>query len=252
MQIKVKKVILLTVAAAIGLMSIRLLFTVVPQKEEKIDTSAGVSYISKQEKISVTQLQTTQKSNTKKKSKKIKNNNFNAAYKDILLAGDSLIEAIDTYDILDSDQVYGVVGGSTIYLEDNLNDIVKRHPKYLVLHYGGNELGPKSYTDIFIPRYKRCIKKLQKKLPNTKIYVDSIFPFEKQALKSSKYGKNIPHFNKCMKEMAKELGVHFIDFTPEFKSYKRNYYDADGIHPIKDFYTEQYLPFVYSEVMSEN
>ncbi len=255
MQNKIKKVILLIVAAAIGLMSIRLLFTVTPQREAKIDTAQGVSYIAEQEKISVTQLHTTtEKSNPKKKHKrlKIKNNNYKAAFKDILIAGDSLVEAIYEYKILNRSQVFGMIGGTTIYLSENIDKIVKQKPKYIVLHYGENELGKKKYADIFIPRYTKCIKKLQKKLPDTEIYVDSIFPVQKKAHKKEPYTKNIPYYNQRLEKMADELGVHYIDFTPEFKQYKKNYYDADGIHPLKKFYTEEYLPLVYTEVMSKN
>ena len=255
MQSKAKRVILLIVAAAIGLMSTRLLFTVIPQKEAKIDTSAGVSYISEHEAIKVTQTTTKKEPETtgkKKKRLKIKNNNYKAAYKDILIVGDSLVEAITEYGILDDKQVIGMIGGTTIYLSEITDKIVKKKPKAIVLHFGENELGKKSYADIFIPRYAKSIKKLKKKLPNTEIYVDSIFPVKKKAYKKEPYTKNIPYYNKRLKAMAKELGVHYIDFTPEFKSYKKDYYDADGVHPIKSFYTQQYLPYVYTEVKSKN
>ncbi|MBQ9531300.1 MAG: hypothetical protein IJR70_04435 [Eubacterium sp.] len=252
MQIKHKRVILLILAAAIGLMSIRLLFTVFPQKVAKIETSQGISYISEQEAKRATRPKTTKKESKTKKHKrlKIKNNNYKAAFKDILIVGDSLTYAIYEYGILDKDQVFGQVGGTTIYLDETIKKIVKENPKYLVLHFGENELGKKSYADIYINRYKKCIKTLKKKLPDTEIYVDSIFPVEKKAHKSEPYTKNISYYNEKLKKMAKELGVKYIDFTPEFKSYKKNYYDADGIHPKYSFYTEQYLPYVYTEVMS--
>ena len=257
MQIKHKKVILLILAAAIGLMSIRLLFTVFPQREAKIDTSAGVSYISEHEAISATHVKTTtekaSKTNKKQKRLKIKNNNYKKAFKDILIAGDSLTYAIYEYGILDEDQVLGKVGGTTIELEDKyIKKIVKAKPKYLVLHFGENELGKKSYAKIYTDRYKRCLKKLKKKLPDTEIYVDSIFPVQKKAHKSEPYTVNIDYYNKQLKKMAKEAGVHYIDFDGEFKSYKKSYYDKDGIHPKYDFYTKEYLPYVYTEVMSKN
>ena len=48
--------------------------------------------------------------------------------------------------------------------------------------------------------------------------------------------------------MCKNIGVTFIDYDSLWASFSKNYYDLDGIHPVSSFYTEQYLPFVLTEV----
>ena len=58
----------------------------------------------------------------------------------------------------------------------------------------------------------------------------------------------IPDYNKLIKEMCKEVGVTYVDYDPFFASFTENYYDPDGVHPKYKFYTEQYLPFLYTEV----
>lgn len=263
MQNKLNKAILLIVAVAIGLMSTRLLFTLIPQKEAKISTYEGISYIEKLNSSSTSKKKTTAQKPSSKKGEKssrankkntespiIKDGNFKAAFNDIIISGDSLVKAINEYGILDSSQVIAEIGVGTKYLEKTTDEIVKASPKYLILHYGENELDEKENAKYFVARYKKCIETLKKKLPDTAIYVDSIFPVLDKAHKSEPYTVNIDYYNELLKEMTKEVGVHYLDFTPLWKNADKNYYDADGIHPLSSFYTEQYLPYVYTEVKS--
>ena len=264
-----KKAVLLFFAVAIGLMSIRLFITTYPQQGEKVDTAEGISYIASHETVKATQSTTkkkelisskqNKKNNKKKKNAKkktesptIKDGNFRAAYKDFIISGDSLVKAIEEYGYLDNKTVRAEIGVGTSYLSKTTKDIVAAKPKYLILHYGENELDKKENAVNFINRYKKCIRTLQKQLPDTKIYVDSIFPVQKKAHKSEPYTVNIGYYNGLLKKMAAELKVGYIDFTPLWKSFDKNYFDADGIHPLGTFYTEQYLPYVYTEVMSKN
>ena len=269
MHNKLNKTILLIVAAAIGLMSTRLLFTLFPQKEAKIDTSPGISYLHQVEDENFSSDKTTmpketqsKKANKGAKNKQkttksqstaaIKNGNLRAAYKDFIISGDSLVKSIYEYGILDSETVIAEIGVGTSYLKETTDKIIKAKPKYLVLHYGENELDEKENAVYFINRYKKCIKELQKELPETEIFVDGIFPVLEKAYEDEPYTVNIDYYNSLIKDMAKELGVKFIDFSPLFKSFDKEYYDADGIHLLASFYKEQYLPYVYTEVLSKN
>ncbi len=264
-------VILILVAVAVGLMSIRLLFTLFPQKEAKADTSEGVSYLAAHESSTVSRTSSSKQEasgaaqekaggaaeksgaadTTEQRTQppKIKNGNFRAAYKDFLLSGDSLVKAICEYGILDDNQVIAKIGVGTSYLTETTDRIVAKKPKYLVLHYGENELDEKENAKYFIKRYKKCILRLKDRLPDTEIYVDSIFPVLEKAYQDEPYTVNIAYYNELLKTMAEEAGVHYLDFTPLWESAEKNYYDADGIHPLRTFYTEQYLPFVYKEVL---
>ena len=49
--------------------------------------------------------------------------------------------------------------------------------------------------------------------------------------------------------MTQELGVHYIDHTPQWAAFEKNYYEGDGIHPVYSYYKEKYLPYIYTEVM---
>jgi len=274
MQSVFNKVMLVIVALVVGAMSFRMVTFFVPQNKVDVDTSAGVSYLSAlqtaeefeittetippttEETTSETTEETTAEpdpvfeENPTATTRKgiIAKNNFRAAYKDTIIAGDSLVQALTEYSILSNKTVYAQVGASTAHLKKNTDKIVNAKPKYLILHYGENELDDKKRAPNFIKRYKSCIKTLKQKLPDTEIYVDSIFPVMDKAHKLEKYTVNIDYYNELIRDMCEELDVHYIDFDPLWASFEKNYYDNDGIHPVKKFYTEQYLPFVYGEV----
>ena len=250
------KILPLLLLLTIGFLSIRLFVLVVPAKTESADIRPGIEYLS-----SVMQTNTqntapttveTEQTTTENKVRQnietaIKKGNFNYAFKETVISGDSIVKAIDEYDLLDSTRVIAEIGASTHYLASVTDEIVAAKPKYLILHYGENEVGGKDYSS-FIKRYTECVKKLKKELPHTEIYIDSIFPVSDKALEREPYLKYIGDYNAAMKNMAIELGVHYIDFDAMWQGFEKNYYDADGIHPLRSFYTEQYLLYILKEV----
>ena len=191
----------LVLVLAVCLMFIRLLSVVLPQEENEIDTSAGMSYLAGTEQTEITESlisemttsvseQTTETETVQETSEEttpettqyyeIKDGNFRAAYDDIIIAGDSLVKAIAEYGILDDDQVIAEIGAHTRHLSSVTDQIVYSNPKYLVLHYGENELDEEANAPYFISRYKECIIRLQEELPDTEIFVGSISPFRRK------------------------------------------------------------------------
>lgn len=260
MRKKLMRILPLILVIAIGTMSIRLFVVAAPQKTDKNNTEKGVSYLAAQEKkdgdAAASLVKDAQEAYDIARANEInakarKTRNYKPAFKHIVISGDSIVKAIWEYGILDKSQVIAEINAGSIYLKKNIKKIVKAKPKYLILHYGENEVTTKKHAHEFKNAYAACIKTLQKKLPNTKIYVDSIFPVQKKAFKKEPYLKNIPYYNTCIKEMAEELGVTYINYNAMWKSFDENYYDADGVHPLKKFYTVQYLPFILERVSNE-
>lgn len=257
MNKKVYKILPLILILAIGIMSIRLFVVLIPKKADKIDTQKGVSYLSELEKTDANEAENIVRKaqekyagveECKKIAKALKKGNYKYAFKNIIIAGDSIVKAVSAYGILDDSQVIAKVGATTEFLKEESADIVSANPKYLVLHFGENQLSTEAQASAFTKAYAKCINSLKKQLPETEIYVDSIFPVKPAAYKQNSYLKNINYYNKAIKKMAKECGVHYIDFDPLWASFSKDYYDLDGIHPAYSFYTEQYLPFIISEV----
>lgn len=258
-----KKTVAALIAAALavlvvfGLLVFRMVTTMSSRAPDDVDTKPGLAYLQAQEKGDVSENENVIRSERDRQASTtlaaettspIEDGNFRAAFRDTLIAGDSLIKAISVYHILDESQVIAEVSVGTNHLSKNTGTIVARNPRYLVLHYGENELDRLERAPAFIRDYKQCIETLQKRLPDTTIFVDSIWPVMEKAHKSEPYTVNIDEYNKLLREMCRELDVTYLDYDPLFRSAGEKYYEPDGIHPKYSFYTGQYLPFVYEEV----
>ena len=230
---------------------------------EPVQTGAEVSLVSEPETTTLESTSTTVQVTTAEEETssvttsaettqyyEIKDGNYRAAFDDIIIAGDSLVKAIEEYGILDDDQVLAEIGAHTWHLSSVTDQIVASNPKYLILHYGENELDEEENAVYFISRYKDCIERLKEELPDTEIFVGSIFPVQEKAHYSEPYTVNIPYYNELLKEMAEELDVHFIDYDPWWDTLETDYYEPDGIHPVRSFYTDEYLPYVYNYVLN--
>ena len=257
MKKKAIQIIPLILIIAIGILAIRLFVIITPQKAEKADISEGVKIVKEMGEKNVVQTEKKVKKiqdsyNSEKQRQKVakalQSGNYKYAFKNCVIAGDSTIAAIQVYGILDAKSIVAKVGAGTAFLNDSINTIVKKNPKYLVLHFGENQLGTPNSARYLTDPYLKALKTLKKKLPNTQIYVDSIYPAKTKAYKQNSYLKNISFYNKKLKQMAKEAGVNYLDSESMFLSLKKDYYEPDGIHPKMQFYTEQYLPFVLQEV----
>ena len=169
------------------------------------------------------------------------------ALKDLYIAGDSLMEGLADYRILNSSHVIAQVSASLYHLEGNLGKIISLRPPILLLHYGLNMLeNDDAHLNTFIRKYTGLIKQLQEALPNTRIVVSLMFPVDRQKATESIYGR-IGAYNKRMKQMAQELGVEALDSAPAFGS-STAYYGRDGIHLSSSFYREIWLKYLIREL----
>ena len=77
------------------------------------------------------------------------------------------------------------------------------------------------------------LQEIEKALPDTEIYINSILPVQSKVIEeNSDYG-NIPEFNERLARLCEEEGAVFIDNTNLVKD---EYYTADGIHMSPDYY----------------
>ena len=247
--------VLLITFLLMGILAVRFAGVIAKDEPKDYNTEEGISYLQAKESEDAAaeendlrasrKVQTTTGSGT---TDTIEDENFRAVFRDTLFCGDSLVKSIAEYKILDDSEVIAKVGGGTRYLKENIGTIVARNPQYLILHFGENELDSMERAPYFIQNYQQCIETLQKRLPNTKIFVDSIWPVTKKGLKAEPLTANISDYNKLLRKMCQEVGVTYVDYDPLFRSLQKNYYEPDGIHLNYHFYTEQYLPFLHTEV----
>ena len=269
--------ILILLAASVALLGGRSALSAVPQPPEPADTSEGLSYLAALEAEDVaarkaviaakraerekpapqatpTEATPTDATPTEAVPAKaaphhvVKDGNFRRAFSDILISGDSLVKAISEFGLLDEDQVIAEVGARVSFLKEKTPEIASAAPAYLILHYGENDLDDPPRAADFVGRYADVLRGLQAALPDTVIFVDSIFPVEDFACIEEPWLKYIDEYNAALREMCAGLGVTFLDHTPLWQSFEKDYYDGDGVHPAYSYYTEQYLPYLITEV----
>ena len=164
-------------------------------------------------------------------------------FADTMFVGDSLINGLEVYSILNDDNLITEVSARLTHLEDNLKKIASANPEVLVLHYGLNMLwADETGTQWFIDDYSELVIKLKKALPYTRIIVSSIFPVNDNVVEDEIF-THIPRHNKALKKMCADTGVEFLDSTKLVNSCEK-YYSPDGIHFDASFYSEKWLPFI--------
>lgn len=166
--------------------------------------------------------------------------------KGTVIAGDSLMHGMNEYKILDSSYLVTKVSANLKHLKASVPTIVNLNPKILVVHYGLNNMSTND-TEIknFVSVYENILKDLHGKLPGTKIVVSSVFNVSSE--KATGRYKDIAHFNSKLNEMCKRNGFTYLD-NSGLISGKSSYYEQDGMHVIKKFYTEKFLPNLVVEL----
>ena len=146
-----------------------------------------------------------------------------------VILGDSRAESIVSYEILDSSPVVAYKGRNLISAqkEGDINKAISLAPANLFLTYGLNDVELYGNSSDFIKEYEKVIKDIQSKLPNTKIYVNSIFKVKDKAISESPSLKNVPQFNTAIINMCNKLGVTYIDGS---SIVDESSYESDGIH----------------------
>ena len=146
-----------------------------------------------------------------------------------VIMGDSRAESISAYGILDQSSVIAYKGRNLTKAiqEGDINKVANLSPQNIFLTYGINDMGIYANSGDFIKQYEKLIKEVQSKLPNSKIYVNSIFRVTNSAQQKNSIYKDIPSYNEALAEMCNRLGITFIDAS---SCAQDNLFEKDGIH----------------------
>ncbi len=259
-----KAIILLIVCVLLVSYPVSNFYAVISENyKEQADTAEGISYIEKMDKADVAKAE-----ELVKEAEEIRNyipkssservaeilykldkgkTTYKKVFKDVYFMGDSLINGLESYEILNEKKIYSKVSASLYHLKDNYKKVIKKEPKVIVLHYGLNALGyTEEALDGYVKMYSKYIKKMKKKLPETRIIVSSIFPVDRKVAKDKLFGR-IKAYNKAMKKMCKELEVDYLNNNPLFKEIDYCY-GRDGIHLPEFFYRDYWLKYLIEEM----
>ncbi len=172
---------------------------------------------------------------------------YRKVFKNVYIVGDSLMNGLEAYNILNSNHLITQVSASLYHLDSNVNKIIKINPPILILHYGVNMIATeKKYLNNYIAMYTAIIEELKEALPDTRIIISGIFPVDRDIAKAKRFGK-IDEYNKNLKAMCKELKVEYMDSSSVLKAHTECY-GSDGIHLSKAFYEKYWLRFIIKEM----
>ncbi|MGI6118947.1 MAG: SGNH/GDSL hydrolase family protein [Bilifractor sp.] len=160
-----------------------------------------------------------------------------AQFEGSVFFGDSRTVGLYYYGFIDQAYVLADAGWTIADLKEKEDEIVAKSPENLFLCTGLNDVSiglwntPEEYTSA----YDEVVTELMQKLPNTHIYINSIFPAQDPAFEKSEKWREIPEYTKAVKNMCEEKGYTYIDNTEVYEQHK-DLYDQDGIHFQKEFY----------------
>lgn len=209
----------------------------------KVDTSEGLKIMKQAKKADVTaienkieKLEEKDKADNKDKDKEEEDTdrNYKAIFANSVIMGDSISEAFTEYDILNASSVIAKIGVELDELDEQVAKAEKLNPQVIFLSYGMNDIiATNGDTDEFVKQYDALLKELQKKLPDTKLFVNSIFPVQEQEIEKEPAYEKLADYNEVLRELCDKRQIAFIDNTDLASD---SDYEEDGVHFKAEFY----------------
>ena len=172
---------------------------------------------------------------------------YRKVFRNVYIVGDSLMDGLRAYNILNSNHLMTQVSASLYHLDGNVNRIIRINPSVLILHYGVNMIGTnKKHLNNYISMYTGIVEELQDALPDTRIIISGIFPVDRKIARAKRFGM-IDEYNKALVDMCKKLQVEYMDSSSVLKAHPECY-GSDGIHLSRAFYEKYWLRFIIKEM----
>lgn len=230
-----KKVLIIALLCVIALLILITIIRVVAGfAGKKVDTSEGLAIIEAAESADITTIET-KIENLESQSDDGTEKSLKETFASTVVMGDSITEGFAEYDILNSSSVIAEIGVELTDLDEAVEKLVEVNPQIVFLTYGLNDiLALGDDTDTFTEEYQALIEKIGEELPDTKIFVNSIFPVQSSVLESEPLYSNIDAYNEALVTLCDKLQIAYVDNTALVTD---TYYESDGIHFKSDFYT---------------
>ena len=168
----------------------------------------------------------------------------------VLFLGDSITEFYDLDKFFDNDDyVNSGISGNTA--EDILNDMKKRvydySPKQIFLLVGTNDdMATDLEDDEAIQSIENIISRIKENLPDTELYVESIYPINdsdddkiKPWVVGDRKNENIREMNEQIKQICEDYEVTYIDLYSILSDEDGNLkleYTEEGLHISEEGY----------------
>ena len=173
---------------------------------------------------------------------------------DIVLLGDSLTEGGDWSKYFPKTEAKlnkkggairnrGIVGDTAEGIYDRLDQIIPGKPYKLFFLCGANDVSHDLSADTIVARIEKVLVKIMEECPKTKIYLQSMLPFNESFKRYKKLdGKTymVALVNERLEQLAKRLKIKYINIHPLFLEEGTESMNpeitADGLHLKKEGY----------------
>ena len=181
--------------------------------------------------------------------------------KNYVFLGDSITSIYNLNDVFKNENIVnsGVSGNRVENILKNMNDRVYRYnPSDVIILVGVNNfLYENSSPDYVTKSIKKIVSEIHKKLPNCNIYIQSIYPVDKNVneehMKDEFPNMKILDTNKKLKKYCKENNITYVNVHDSLVN-KYGYLDKestnDGLHPNEKGY-EIITKIIKKEVFKE-
>lgn len=207
------------------------------------DITEGVAKLEEFQKVKVsevekeiTALEEAEAAELEARSKRPNSEKFENA----LILGDFTAQGVYEQEVLGESFVLAKESSCVHDLEgtgvaENLEAAAAKNPEVLFLLLGVNDAALENGSAaIFEEDYASFLEQVQEKLPDTKIYVNSILPVQQKAIDEAEGLRDIPEYNVRLQEVCKEAGVVFVDNRDLVKE---DCYKDDGKRMRQRYYT---------------
>ncbi|WP_186320048.1 GDSL-type esterase/lipase family protein [Paenibacillus sp. Y412MC10] len=158
-----------------------------------------------------------------------------SAFASSMFVGDSFVEKIAKW--LDKSQTIANAGATAQFAIEDVDQIAARQPAHVFIMLGSNDLLMPVDDPIAnsMNHYAKLIEGIRKAVPNVNIHVLSVTPVTDQVLKEEPRYKQIPDYNRSLKQMAANENVDYIDLSSIFQT-GADLHTEDGVHFKDEFY----------------
>lgn len=205
--------------------------------KKKVDITEGIQFISQAEAAEVTAIETkiqNLEAQEKEEEQAEDTRSIKEVFTSAVVMGDSITAGFSEYDILNASSVVAQIGAGLEGAEEPIQQLKEINPQVVFLSYGMNDIiSTQGDTDTFVKNYKNVIKQMQKDIPNMKIFVNSIFPVQRQEIEKEPAFEHLEAYNEALREMCDKQQIAYVDNT---ELVAERYYEEDGVHLKPDFY----------------
>lgn len=152
----------------------------------------------------------------------------------IVFLGDSITDGNEWNELFDHPNIInrGISGDTTEGILYRIDQIYVLKPSKIFILIGTNDLGEGKTIPHIIENYDKIIGKIKQYSPQTKVFVQSVFPVNEKILQSKRKNKDIVSLNTDIERLAKKYNCTFIDLYSSLVTNNQlnTRFSYDGIH----------------------